>query len=426
MKTNKTKIAIAGIGTVGNGLLDLLKKNNCHKNQIEISAIASRRKNIFEGKIFSNTKIFKDAADLIKFDNYDILVELIGGEDGVSKKIIFNALRKKKSVVTANKALVSKYFNELRTLTSENGGGIKFEAAVAGGIPIIKVINEFLISNQIRRIYGILNGTSNFILSKMLSSNEQFKRILSEAQKLGFAESDPTFDLDGTDTAHKLTILSSLAFNFNIDTYNIENEGINDINLLDLSIADSLGYKIKLLGITEVNKNKIKNFVYPCLLPKNSFIAKVDGVYNGVVVESDFCKKSCFIGEGAGSYPTATSVYSDIIGLMENKFDGQNTKEKLNNYKIMYLNERFGSYYLRFITEDRPGVISGIANEFKNNNISMKSMLQKDPQKNIKKNATIVITTHNCLERDMMKALKKINALKFIKNKTVYIRIEDL
>ena len=182
MKTNKTKIAIAGIGTVGNGLLDLLKKNNCHKNQIEISAIASRRKNIFEGKIFSNTKIFKDAADLIKFDNYDILVELIGGEDGVSKKIIFNALRKKKSVVTANKALVSKYFNELRTLTSENGGGIKFEAAVAGGIPIIKVINEFLISNQIRRIYGILNGTSNFILSKMLSSNEQFKRILSEAQ----------------------------------------------------------------------------------------------------------------------------------------------------------------------------------------------------------------------------------------------------
>ncbi len=426
MNTNKTKIAVAGIGTVGKGLLDLIKKYLIKRNHIEITAIASRRNYVFKDKIFKNTRVFKDAKDLIKFDDYDILVELIGGEGGISKQIIFNALRKKKSVVTANKALVSKYFNELQLLSLQNEVDIRFEAAVAGGIPIIKVINEFLVSNQIKKIYGILNGTSNFILSNMLNSNEEFEKILQKAQRLGYAESDPTFDIDGTDTSHKLAILSSLAFNFNIDSYNIENEGISEINLLDLKIADSLGYKIKLLGITEVKKTEIKNFVYPCLLSKDSFIAKIDGVYNGIVVESDFCKKSCFVGEGAGSYPTATSVLSDLIGITENNSRKKVTKIKLNKYKNMPLESRIGSYFLRFTTDDRPGVISGIANEFKNNNISMNSMLQKEPENINKKHATIVITTHKCLEKDMMRALKKINSLDFIRHKTVYIRIENL
>ena len=322
--------------------------------------------------------------------------------------------------------MVSKHFKELQALSLQNKVDIRFEAAVAGGIPIIKVINEFLVSNQIKKIYGILNGTSNFILSNMLNSNEEFEKILQNAQRLGYAESDPSFDIDGTDTAHKLSILSSLAFNFNIGCSNIENEGIREINLLDLKIADSLGYKIKLLGITEVEKNEIKNFVYPCLLSKDSFVAKIDGVYNGIVVESDFCKKSCFVGEGAGAYPTATSVLSDLIGIIENNSYEKVTKIKLNKYKNMSLESRIGSYFLRFTTDDRPGVISGIANEFKNNNISMKSMLQKEPEKIKKKNATIVITTHKCLEKDMMRALKKINSLNFIRQKTIYIRIENL
>ncbi len=424
MSNNKIKIAIAGIGTVGKGLLDLLLKYKNKETEIEISAIASRRKHKYKNNIFKNTLFFNDADKLLSFDDYDILVELIGGEEGVSKRIVFDSLKKKKNVVTANKALVSKYWKELHALMKRNNCILKYEAAVAGGIPIIKVIDEFLLSNRIKKIYGILNGTSNYILSNMLAYDESFKKILNEAQRLGYAESDPSFDIDGTDTAHKLSILSSLAFSYENKTYKIQNEGIQNVELEDLKIADSLGYKVKLLGLTEVETKYVKNFVYPCLLPKNSFIARVDGVYNAIVVESDFCNKSCFIGEGAGAYPTATSVLSDIISLSNNIFN----QRKFNFFiklKEVSLESRFGSYYLRFTTDDRSGVISGIANQFKKYNISMKSMLQKESRSNNSKNATIVITTHSCLEKNMMQALNRINRLNFIRNKTVYLRIED-
>ena len=259
----------------------------------------------------------------------------------------------------------------------------------------------------------------------MLSSNCEFKNILKEAQKLGYAESDPTFDIDGTDTAHKLSILSSIAFNSNSRVIDIQNEGIESINLIDLKIADSLGYKIKLLGLTEQRKKEIKNYVYPCLLSKDSFIAKSDGGYNGVVVESDFCNKSCFVGEGAGSNPTATSVLSDIIYLSEMDNQITSSKNLMNNFDFIDLKSRYGSCYLRFTTDDKSGVISGIANEFKRFHISMKSMLQKEPHRLSSKDATIVITTHNCYEQNMMNALEKINSLDFIRKKTVYIRIEN-
>ena len=257
----------------------------------------------------------------------------------------------------------------------------------------------------------------------MFSSNKEFDKILDDAKRLGYAESDPTFDIDGTDTSHKLSILSSLAFNCNVTK--IKNEGIQDINLLDLIIADSLGYKIKLLGLTELEKNNLKCFVYPCLLSKNSFVAKIEGVYNGIVVESDFCKKSCFVGEGAGAYPTATSVLSDILTFSKRNLLNLKRNSRVNKYKIISLEERVGSYYLRFTTYDKSGVISGIANEFKKYNISMKSMLQKDASTNNTREATIVITTHDCLEKNMMKALSRINNLSFIRKKTVYLRIED-
>ena len=424
MFNNEIKIAIAGIGTVGKGLLELLSKYKNNEIKIEISAIASRRKQKFHGSIFKKTKFFNDAKELIDFNDYDILVELIGGDSGVSKNIVFNALEKKKNVVSANKALVSKYWKELHSLMNKNDSILKYEAAVAGGIPIIKVIDEFLVSNKIKKIYGILNGTSNFILTNMLTYDKNFKKILDEAQKLGYAESDPSFDVDGTDTAHKLSILSSLAFNYVNKTSNIENEGIQNVELQDLKIADALGYKVKLLGLTEIEKKKVKNFVYPCLLSKDSFIAKVDGVYNAIVVESDFCKKSCFVGEGAGAHPTATSVLSDIIRLSDNK-PKKKKSSTFQKHKETSLELRFGSYYLRFTTDDRSGVISGIANQFKRYNISMKSMLQKESRFNNAKHATIVITTHNCFEKNMMQALDKINRLNFIRNKTVYLRIED-
>ena len=424
MLNKKIKIAIAGIGTVGKGLIDLLLKYKNKQPKIEISAIASRKKQEFKGTIFQNTVFFDDARELLKFHNYDILIELIGGDKGVSKDIVFNALRKKKNVVTANKALVSKFWNQLHYLIEKNNCCLKYEAAVAGGIPIIKVIDEFLLSNKITKIYGILNGTSNYILSNMLLHKKEFKNILSEAQQLGYAESDPKFDIDGTDTAHKLSILSSLAFGCHSNILKIDNEGIENVDLQDLKIADSLGYKIKLLGLTELKNKNIKNFVYPCLLSKDSFIAKIDGVYNGIVVESNFCKKSCFVGEGAGAHPTATSVLSDIISLSTRRKVGLKKNNKFQ-YEETSLQSRFGSYYLRFTTYDKPGVISGIANQFKKFKISMKSMLQKEMKIGNSKDATIVITTHNCFEKNMMNALKEINRLNFIRKKTIYFRIEN-
>ncbi len=425
MSFKKTKIAIAGVGTVGSGVLDLFNKNSVHKKfGIELTAVASRRKIDHKKLCFKNFSKFNDAAKLLEFNDYDILVELIGGDNGIAKEIVFDALRKGKNVVTANKALVSKHWLQINKILSKKKNKIKYEAAVAGGIPIIKVLDDFLVSNNIKKIYGILNGTSNYILTKMLKTNEKFNKILKEAQNLGYAEAEPSFDIDGIDTAHKLAILSSLAFDFNCDLKSIFVEGIRNIELTDLLYADELGYKIKLLGISQITNKKITNFVYPCLIEKEDLIAKVEGVYNGIVVESDFCNKTFFQGEGAGSHPTATSVLSDIINL--------STKETKNEYSLknkiesIDISKRFGSYYLRLSTRDKPGVISGISNEFKNNNISMKSMLQKDNLSKNSKNATIVVTTHNCFEKDMINALRKINNLNFIVKKTTYFRIENL
>ena len=422
----KTKIAIAGIGTVGSGVIKLFKKNSIQKNfGIEITAIASRRK-IKKSDLGSDgINYFNDAKKLIDFNNYDILVELIGGDEGISKTIVFDALKKGKNVVTANKALVSKHWRKLNEMTQGKSNEIKYEAAVAGGIPIIKVLNDFLISNKIKKIYGILNGTSNFILTNMLNSNSKFEKILEKAQEFGYAEADPSFDIDGVDTSHKLAILSSLAFNINCDLKSIYVEGIRNIDLTDLLYANELGYKVKLLGIAQIRKKKLINFVYPCLVDHNELISKVDGVFNGIVIESDFCKKSFFQGEGAGSQPTATSVLSDIIDFSIKECK-EKSKPKTQIVKNINILDRSGSFYLRFTTTDQPGVISGITNEFKKNSISMKSMLQKDVvSSKEKKCATIVVTTHNCNEKDMMKALKKINNLSFVLKKTTFMRIEN-
>jgi homoserine dehydrogenase len=425
MLLKKTKIAIAGVGTVGSGVIELIKKKSIQKKfGIEVTAIASRRK-IKKLELGSRSiTFFNNAERIIDFDNYDVLVELIGGDEGISKKIVFDALKKGKNVVTANKALVSKHWKKLIEITKKRKNQIKFEAAVAGGIPIIKVLNEFLISNKIKKIYGILNGTSNFILTKMLNSKSKFEKILQEAQQLGYAEADPSFDIDGVDTCHKLAILSSLAFNINCDLKSIYVEGIRNIDLTDLLYANELGFKVKLLGITQINKKKLINFVYPCLVNENELISKVDGVFNGIVVESDFCKKSFLQGEGAGSQPTATSVLSDIIDLSIKEYK-EKPKSKINIVRNTNILDRSGSFYLRFSAIDQPGVISGITNEFKKNNISMKSMLQKDGISKEKKSATIVVTTHNCKEKDMIKALKKINNLSFVLKKTTFIRIES-
>ncbi|MBD22894.1 MAG: homoserine dehydrogenase [Alphaproteobacteria bacterium] len=425
MSPKLTRIVIAGVGTVGNGVLDLLAKNKILQNfRFEIPYVASRRKINIRKFHLKNTKVFRDAKSILELNDYDVLVELIGGDEGVSKKIVFDALKKGKKVVTANKALVSKYWDEINKRCTKYNSLIFYEAAVAGGIPIIKVIKEFLLSDKIRKIYGILNGTSNFILTNMLTKNEDFEKILKKAQELGYAEAEPSFDIDGIDTAHKLSILASIAFNLNCSVDKVSTDGIRNIELMDLKYSEELGYKIKLLGIINFKNKELLSFVYPCLIDKRELISSVDGVYNGIVVESDFCKKSFFQGERAGAEPTATSVVSDLLTIKNSSKKNKTIINSNIKHKSLKIDNRIGSYYLRFTTIDKSGVISGITKEFKKNNISMKSMLQKDQNPN-SKNATIVVTTHNCLEKDIKKALTKINALKFIIKKTVMIRIEN-
>ena len=423
------RIAIAGVGTVGSGLLELIDKNKkfiqskIEKN-IKVKAIAKRKRQE-KKNIDHDTLVFNNAKDFLNFDDYDVLVELIGGDEGVAKEITFDALRKGKNVVTANKALISKHGVKMIQIANANKCRLAFEASVAGGIPIIKIANEFLISNKIKKIYGILNGTSNYILSKMYETKSDFLQILKEAQNLGYAESDPSFDIDGTDTAHKISILSLVAFGNSLNLKSIYTEGIENIEVEDINYAKMLGYKIKLLGITEKIGKRISQFVYPCLLNTQSNLANVDNVYNAICIASDYNDNLFFQGQGAGSHPTASSVMSDIIDLSVVKEDFFDLKYKhIKKFDGFSINNRIGSYYLRFTTEDKPGVISGISKEFKTNNISMKSMLQRDSK--LKNLASIVVTTHMCKELSMKKAISNINKINFVKKKTKILRIENI
>ena len=423
------RIAIAGVGTVGSGLLELIDKNkNFIQSKIEknikVKAIAKRKRQE-KKNIDHDTLVFNNAKDFLNFDDYDVLVELIGGDEGVAKEITFDALRKGKNVVTANKALISKHGVKMIQIANANKCRLAFEASVAGGIPIIKIANEFLISNKIKKIYGILNGTSNYILSKMYETKSDFLQILKEAQNLGYAESDPSFDINGTDTAHKISILSLVAFGNSLNLKSIYTEGIENIEVEDINYAKMLGYKIKLLGITEKIGKRISQFVYPCLLNTQSNLANVDNVYNAICIASDYNDNLFFQGQGAGSHPTASSVMSDIIDLSVVKKDFFDLKYKhIKKFDDFSINHRIGSYYLRFTTEDKPGVISGISKEFKTNNISMKSMLQRDSK--LKNLASIVVTTHMCKELSMKKAISNINKINFVKKKTKILRIENI
>ena len=422
------KIAIAGIGTVGSGLLDLIFKNKKHiekrlNKRILITALASRKK--IKSKLDSSIIVYEDANQFTDFDDYDILVELIGGDEGVAKKIILNALRKGKNVVTANKALIAKYSYDLLDVAEKNNCRIAFEAAVAGGVPIIRTLKDFLLSNKIKKVYGILNGTSNFILSKMQETNKSFALILDEAKRLGYAEADPTLDINGMDCAHKISIISMISFGNILNSDHVYVEGIENIEIEDIIFSDTIGYKIKLLGITEKLNNKISQFVYPCLVNKNTTLANVNDVYNGVLIESDFNDNLFLQGQGAGSSPTSSSVMNDIIELSLTDLSFFDLKTKnLKKYKNNLIKERIGSYYLRFTTEDKPGVIASISNEFKRYNISMKSMLQKEAKQ--KKQASIIVTTHSCRELSMQQAIKKINLMSFVKKKTILYRIEEI
>ena len=341
------------------------------------------------------------------------------------KKIVFLALKNKKHVITANKALISRHGNELALIAEKNNVNLEYEASVAGGVPIIRSIKEGLIANKINKIYGILNGTTNYILSSMEKKNSTFQDVLSKAKKLGFAETNPISDLNGSDSASKLRILSSLAFNKSISNNKILTEGIQNINLTDIFYAKSLGYKIKLLSISEIKNNQLIERVHPCLILKNSYVSKIDGVLNAIFVDGYPVGKTVLQGEGAGPGPTSSALISDLCAILKGEINlpfGISASLRKPIPKFNILNHSCSSY-IRIEVKDLPGVLSSITKNFSKNKISIKNLIQKPNRRN--KKASIIIITHKNLERNFQNLLIYLTKNKFVLKKPTFIRIEN-
>ncbi len=425
----KLNIAIIGLGNIGAYLFKYLnenkkiltEKNNCIPIIKYISARNKKKKR--------NIKIVKkqwlnNYLDATKSKEVDLIIELIGGSEGPAKKLVFEALKNKKHVVTANKALIAKYGDVLSKIAEKNKVNLEFEAAVCGGVPIIRSLKEGLIANKISKIYGILNGTSNYILSSMDKEDKNFAEVLHNAKKLGYAESNPSSDLNGDDVASKLKILSSLCFNSFLDN-NIYVEGIKDIDKTDIDNANSLGYKIKLLGYAELLNNKIYQRVHPTLINQNSYAASIDGVLNAVIIEGKPVGQSLIQGEGAGPAATTSALISDISSILRGNIKFPFSLSSKDRKKLTFnrIDERFFSSYLRFEVIDKPGVLSNITNYFSKNNVSIKRLIQ-NPDKN-KKSSSIVVITHKSKDKNLSKIIKEISIKNYIKRKPKLIRIDD-
>ena len=416
---NKTlNIAVIGLGNVGGYLLNELNKKKKEieiKTSRKINVVAISARNINKKRKFKiNKKIFyKNPFKILKEKKIDILFELIGLSDGVSKKIVEQSIKKKIHVITANKALIAKHGEFLSSLAEKNKVNLEFEASVAGGIPILRTIKEGLATNKINKVVGILNGTSNYILSEMEETNNSFKDVLKKAQKLGFAETNPKFDLNGQDVLSKIKILSSLSFNKKISKNKSLMKGIEDIELKDIKMANSLGMRIKLLGITEIIDNKLFERVHPCLVNKESYIANINGVMNAVILNGLPVGESILQGEGAGPGPTSSALMSDLLSILRGNIKypfgvSYNKRKIIKNYD---LNKYSNSLYLRFEVRDKPGVLSQITKVLARFNISIDRLIQIPDHKN--KRASIVIITHKANELNSSKCL---NLLKINKN----------
>ena len=431
MKNKKINIGLVGFGNIGSYFYQTFNRNR-KKIFLKTGVIANIKyisaKNGNKRRIIKlpKNKWVKNPFDLVNKKDLDIIIELIGGSDGISSKLVSSALKNKKHVITANKSLIAKHGNKLGYLAEKNNVNLEYEAAVAGGVPIIHSIKEGLIGNKINKIYGILNGTTNYILSSMENKNKNFNEVLDKAKQLGFAESNPISDLNGNDSASKLKILSSLAFNISISQNKILTEGIQGINLTDIFHSKNLGYKIKLLAISEIKNNKLMERVHPCLIQKNSYIAKIDGVLNAVVVDGLPVGRSVLQGEGAGPGPTSSALISDLCSILTGKINypfGIPSKKRKKIKKFDLLNHTCSSY-LRIEVKDLPGVLSSITKIFSINKISIKNLIQKPDKK--KKNASIIIITHKSFERNFNKLLIQLFKNKFVLRKPTFIRIENV
>ena len=431
MKHKKINIAIAGFGNIGSHFYRLLQKNKKNiflkTNKIPIVKYISV-KNINKKRNIKipRSKWVKNPINLTLKKDVDIIIELIGGSDGMAKKLVFSALKKNKHVITANKALIAKHGDQLAYLAEKNKVNFDYEASVAGGIPIIRSIKEGLIVNKINKIYGILNGTTNFILTSMENGGKKFSEVLYNAKKFGFAESNPNSDLNGNDSADKLRILSALAFKNNISKNKILIEGIQNINLIDILYAKKLGYKIKLLSISEIKSNKLSERVHPCLIPHDSYLGNVDGVFNAIVIDGVPVGKSVMQGEGAGPGPTSSALISDLCSVLRGNIKypfgtSFKSRKKISKFDV---SKHSSSSYFRIEVKDIPGVLSSITKMFARNKISIKNLIQNPDKKN--KKASIIIITHENMEKNYNNLFLNLTNNKFVTKKPTFIRIEKI
>lgn len=427
------KIALCGLGTVGGGVFNVLQRN---ANEISrragrpliIEAVALRSPN--PACDTSNTYVTEDALELLNNPEIDVIVELIGGYE-IAYQLVMGAIKAGKHVVTANKALIAVHGNEIFAAARKAGVVVAFEAAVAGGIPIIKSIREGLAANKIDWLAGIINGTGNYILTNMQQAGRSFNEVLAEAQELGYAEADPTFDVEGIDAAHKLSILSALSFGVPLSFEQVYTEGISKIELEDLQQAEQLGYVIKHLGITKRTEQGLELRVHPTLIPKNRLLANVHGVKNAVMVHGDAVGPTLYYGAGAGAEPTASAVIADLVDLAremntqpENRVPYLAFASQLENVEILPMEEIETAYYLRLLAVDRPGVLARVATIFSEAGISIEAIIQKDYQAD--ELIPIILLTHKCKEKAMNQALRQIEALADIPGQVMRIRVESL
>ena len=430
MSTN-LKIGVAGLGTVGASLVRLIlerEKNICLRAgcKIEIAAISARDQNSDRGFDITPYVWNDDPLELAFNQDIDVVVELIGGSDGIAKDLTLAAIENGKHVVTANKALIAQHGTSIAHAAETANVSFSYEAAVAGGIPIIKSLREGLAGNEISRVYGILNGTCNYILSAMSEQGREFDDILAECQKLGYAESDPSFDIDGIDTAHKLAILSSVAFGCEINFEAIHIEGIRHISPMDMQFAEELGYKIKLLGIASNQNEGLEQRVHPCMVPFENPISNVSGSINAVVIDGNFVGTIVQKGAGAGGGATASAVASDIIDIARElriPTFGLPAKQ-LKSLPSIPMQQHNGAYYIRLMVVDKPGVLADIAAVLKDHNVSMESVLQRT--RNPGEAVPVVLTMHETEEFSMTEAIKKISAIGAVVEPPHMIRIESL
>ena len=424
---DELKIAVAGLGTVGGGTVRLLASQAAllaarTGRTLRLVAAAALEKPAdlpLDGATF-----YGDARAMTREADYDVLVELIGGSSGIALDVVTEALRRGRHVVTANKAMVAHHGLTLAGLAEEKGVTFGFEAAVAGGIPVIKALREGLAANRLSQIYGILNGTCNYILTTMRETGREFGDVLAEAQALGYAEADPSFDIDGIDTAHQLSILTSLAFGTAVDFAKVHIEGIRRVSAFDIKAAQELGYRIKLLGIARRTEFGIEQRVHPCMVPIASSIGCVEGVFNAVVAEGDFVGRTVFEGRGAGAAPTASAVVADILDIAA----GRQTPtfgvpaKMLVPLQTAAMDEHRGAFYIRFMVVDRPGVFADIAAALRDEEVSMESILQRGRAPG--ETVPVVMTVHDTREQAMMKAIDRIRAIDAVVEPPHLIRIE--